>query len=260
MPPAKAVGLPSYRSCRELSESLESGGVFTVRRDVPARIAIALRERELAAALLGPVDFARDSSDYQILPGVALAFAEGWGALRLHFRTGTRRIATLAADPSSSSEIVLARIILAEEFESTPAILPAQGTLEALLEKADAVLSSDELSGLSVPHPGESLDLVEAWRELTDLPLVAGVWACRENALEDSEVAAIQLAHRAAEERTVASAIAGASTPGYALTSAVEEGLRSFWHYAYYHGLLPDIPELRYYSPVTSEEPPPASS
>lgn len=259
MTPRKILGLPSYRSCHVLYGPLQSSGLFEIRRDVPARIALLMREGDLQAALLSPVDFARESSDYQILPGVAVAFREGAGGVRLHFRKGVRKIATLAASPSSSAEIVLARIILAEEFESAPSIVPAEGVPGELLERADAVLVSDELSPDIVSPAGESLDIVEAWREMTDLPYVSGVWCCREAGLEDGEVAAIQRAHRDAEEHAMVAAAAALAGPTYALTSAVEEGLRSVWHYAFYHGILPDIPELRYYSAGAPGEAPDVS-
>jgi chorismate dehydratase len=173
--------------------------------------------------------------------------------VRLHFRSGLRSITRLAVDPSSSAEIVLARILLAEEFESRPEIMPHGGPLKAMLSEADAALVvGGTASGESEPgSTSRSLDLVEAWQELTDLPYVYGLWCAYERALSEADARRIQEAHQRAQ--TEADHLR-AESPAHPLAAyhysgqaRVEESVRELLHYVYYHGILPDVPELEYY-------------
>ena len=248
----KIIGVSSSFYCASVGEALQATGRFDVRLDIPARNAIQLRERELAAALLNPVDFARDSSEYVLVPDAAIASAGPAGPVQLVFRAGARTISTLAVDVSSSAEIILARIILAEEFDSAPSIIPVADDLPAMLRKADAALISGMRPLDQIPAVLDSLNLIEAWYEMTDLPYVYGLWCGRENSLGQADVEAITAAHaRLAEEQRVehgTADVAEAAMFMFQINDDVELGLRQFLHYAYYHGVLPDIPEIRYYT------------
>ena len=73
----------------------------------------------------------------------------GVSAVSLHFGEGLQNIRSFTADPSSASEIVLARIILSESFDLRPTIVPATGPLPGLMARADAALLQrlDQLTG-----------------------------------------------------------------------------------------------------------------
>ena len=252
------VGIPSSAYAERVSQQL-AGADLTVVTDVPALIARRLRERDLAAALLAPTDYGRDSSAYRIIPGAAVSAAGPSGTVRLHFRprSRTRTIARLAADPSSSAEIVLARILLAEEFDSAPVIVPHMGPLSAMLDEAEAALVVGERSLAPDAIPADSLDLVEAWQELTELPYVYGIWCAYERSLSQAAGRRIQEAHRQAQadaERLREESAAGFRAAfQYSGQTLLEESMRELLHYAYYHGILPDVPELDYFSVDTAD-------
>ena len=251
MPDTVHVGIPTAPYAEEVRRQMLPEGPAVVT-DLPALVARRLRQRELAAALLSPTDYARDSSAYRVLPGAAVSAAGPSGPVRLHFRSGLRTITRLAVDPSSSAEIILARILLAEEFESLPVIVPHSGPLEAMLQEADAALvvgggPAPTKAGLS----SHSLDLVEAWQELTDLPYVYGLWCGYERELSEVDARRIQDAHHRAQAEADR---LRAESPGHPVTAyhfsgqaRVEESVRELLHYVYYHGILPDVPELEYY-------------
>jgi chorismate dehydratase len=244
------VGVPSSAWAAPVARRLADDGPAMLT-DVPALIARTLREGGLSAALLAPTDYARDSSAYRIIPEAAVSSAGPSGPVRLHFRSRARTITRLAADPSSSSEIILARILLAEEFDSAPQIVPHPGPLGAMLETAEAAL----VVGGSSWGPGEpaadSLDLIEAWQELTDLPFVYGIWCAYERALPEAEARRIQAAHREAQAETESLSVASPqNSPAlfqYSGQTLQEESVQELLHYAYYHGILADVPELEYY-------------
>jgi len=244
------VGIPSSAWAEPVARRLAEHGP-TVLTDVPALIARTLREGGLSAALLAPSDYARDSSAYRIIPEAAVSSAGPSGAIRLYFSSRARTITRLAANPSSSCEIILARILLAEEFDSAPQIIPHPGPLGAMLETAEAALVVGGSSSGTGEPAAESLDLIEAWQELTDLPFVYGIWCAYERALPEAEARRIQAAHREAQAEAEglpeASPEASAALYQYSAQSLQEESVREFLHYAYYHGILPDVPELEYY-------------
>ncbi len=231
------LGLPTAGYARPLVDALARiPGVHT-HLDVPARLAIGLRERSLRGALLTPIDYARDGSAYLVVPGAVVASHGPTGPVTLRFRHGLRSLSTVAVDPSSVNEIILARIILAEEFGLFPSIVPAQGSAAAMLAKADAALSVD---GAHDTLPGEQLDLIEAWGEMTGLPFCYGLWCRSRGALTQEDMDALRTAHQEAQARAGDSA-----TPfQYLPTEETDESLRTFLHYAYYHGVLPDVPDV----------------
>jgi len=239
------LGFPPHPYVVPLLERLSSVGLFDCRVDAGSHNALQLRERHLHAALLTPVEYGRDSSEYVVLSGAAIASQDPSGPVSLVIRRGVRQIATLAADPACAGEIVLARILLAEEFNAFPSIVPASGPVSELLERAEAALVVGEPERL--PRGATTLDLIEDWFELTDLPYCYGLWCMREGALTSVAADAIADAHRAIDAQLAEDATARTAY-SYLLTGEVQESIRELLHYAFYHGMLPDVPDLRFAS------------
>jgi len=220
---------------------------FSLLTDTSGGNAVRLRERALDAALIGMIEYARDSSDWRILPGAAAA--GGPDTVVIHFRAGLHTIRTLAVHPAHATEIVLARILLAEEFDVAPAIVPAVEDLDGMLRKADAALLVGDAAFHEASRHPNRLDLAELWRDVTGFPLVHGVWCAREGGVGADEVRAIA----AAAEEGAARRAEFAASPEvqihldaflYAWDDDVRGGFAEFLRYAYYHGVLPDVPEL----------------
>lgn len=231
------LGLPTAGYARPLADALARVPGISTHLDVPARLALGLRERSLRGALLTPIDYARDSSAYLVVPGAIVASHGPAGPVTLQFREGLQSVSTIAVDPSSANEIILARIILAEEFGSFPSVVPVLGPASAMLAKADAALIvGGELEAL----PGARLDLIEAWAEMTGLPFCYGLWCRSRGSLTQPEIDAVRAAHQEVQ------ALAGESDTSftYVPTGETGDGLRAFLHYAYYHGVLPDVPDV----------------
>jgi chorismate dehydratase len=244
---------------------------FTATTDASARLAHALRERKLDLALLTPIDYARDGSLFYIVPGIAAASAVATGTVTVHFRSDLRQIRSLAVDPSSASEIILAQIILSEQFGVRPSIVPTDGSLAQGLLKADATLLVGDPSLRVRSEALQSIDLVEEWFEMTDLPYVHGLWCGKERSAGGAEFASLVQLRDAGVADIPAIASAGCaehSLPSleteeiqevlerfqYELTEEVEDGLKEFLRFAYYHGVLPDVAELQYFDPSEPEE------
>lgn len=272
----KRLGVPADLYWKPLLVHLAEENLFDRQLGVPARHALQLREQELDAALLTPVDYARDSSALVIIPGVGVSSRDATGSIILIFRDELHTVTTVAIDPSSASEIVLAKILLAEQFDLEPRFVPAVGSLQERLARADAALVVGDVSlNLATSHPNR-IDLVEAWTDMTDLPYVHGIWCATEGALSADHARSL----RRAGERGAASLDALAadhvgprfpalSAPdlsaylqsfSYTLTDEDLDGFDEFLRYSFFHGIVPDVAELRFLneepSSLQADDPP----
>ncbi len=266
------MGVSPHTYCLPFVEGLQKDAAFELCVDVPTRNAIKLREHELDAAFLTPVDYARESSEYQIVPSIAVSSRQGNDTVVLHFREGLHTISTLTVDPSSTSEIILAKILLAERFNVEPVLVPVSGSLPEMLARGDAaLLVGDRALEVSQSHPNK-LDLVEEWVDLVDLPYVYGFWCGREEAIPPEEILRLQ---RARDEGVVAITTLGAKSSAppmdrrspeslkgylesfrYDFTDEVRDAVGEFFKYAYYYGILPDVADLHFYSTVADDDSP----
>ena len=252
------IGIPGDISGRPFRDALRSAGEFEVVLDTPASLAQRLEHRGLGGALLSPIDYARNASEYLIVPGSAVSSQSGNESIVIVFRRGVKAVKTLAVQPVSASDIILAKILLAERFDIEPRIMPLAGSLDAMLERADAaLLAGDAAIGSALERP-EALDLVEEWIAATDLPYVHGFWCAREKALTDAERAVLGGLGGCADDPSPEAE--GPSPFGlfsYDFPENVKEGIREFLRYAYYHGILPDVPDLRFFGTDDADEPGP---
>jgi chorismate dehydratase len=246
--------------------------------DFPSQLALKLQQRTegLRCALLSPIDYARHGGDYCIVPGVCASSATSSDTVRLFINPNARNIETLAVDIRVTSEIILAKIILAEKFanfsakKGSPQFIPMLPHPGQMLQKADAALIINF-------HPEEhkanelfAIDLVDEWYDLTGLPYVHGIWVGHDE--DESEKVAEQLV-QAREQGVshlgdIADALAAEyklakpasleylSRFSYDLGNAEQDALTEFMKYAYYHGVLPDVPDLNYFDIEAPPSPP----
>jgi chorismate dehydratase len=246
--------------------------------DIPAQLAVKLQQRigSLRCAFLSPIDYARHGGDYLIVPGVGVSSSSRSNTIQLFINPDVRNVHTLAVDIRVTSEIILAKIILAEKFPNEESskgslqFIPMLASRDGMLSKADAALVVNFHPQTSASDEPFALDLVEEWNDLTGLPYVHGVWVGHEDS--GAEDVILPLVH--AREQGVlhlaenAEVIAGElnldrgtvrdylALFSYGLGEDERAGLSEFLRYAYFHGVLPDVPDLNFF-----DEPiPPAQS
>jgi chorismate dehydratase len=248
-----------------LLEGLTGRTGIVLEKDLPAHTAFHLRDRLDRIGFLSPIDVARDSSNYRVIPDLGLWSNGGGGMVTIHFRSDLEDIETLAVDPAFPTEVVLAKIVLSEEFGVTPHIVPVSGDYEAMLEHADAALLVGDAALREAAYHPHALDLVESWVQMSDLPFVHGVWCAREEDLTQGLVDILVQGRRSDPESLsvfATRAVNEKQFPGfsaenlrdyldtffYDLPDEATDGMTEFFRFAYYHGILPDIPELHFYS------------
>ncbi len=268
----RRLGVPQDFYCTPLVAYLAEQDLFTRHRDVTARLALQLRERKLDAAFLSPIDYGRESSAYEIVPAIGISSAQGTGTVSLIFRDDhLRTVSTVGVDPSSSAEIVLAKIILAEHYGLEPKFVPASGPVEQILLETDAVVLVGDLSLREVDRHPNRIDLVDAWAEMTNLPYVHGVWCAHHGILTPAHVQFLQVA---AGKGIVSLDSLAAEIPqqrfpslgralladylhafSYTLTDHDLDGFQEFLRFAYYHGVLPDVGDLHFFTDPSPDTP-----
>jgi chorismate dehydratase len=267
----RRLGVPPVLWFEPLTKALLAQDAFEVLLDSTTRNAVKLREHSVHAAFLSPIDYAREGSLYRIVPRVAVSARTANNSVVMHFRKGIHTISTVAVDPRSVSEIILAKVVLAEEFDVEPKIVPVEGSLIEMLRRADAAVLIGDEALRQTPAHGSMIDLVEAWTEMTELPFVHGFWCCHEGQLTNEHIRWLEKSahvegatldgiateavatHQLLQWNPV-SLRAYLDSFTYELTAEVEEGIREFLTFAYYHGVLPDVPELNYLSTEAHDE------
>jgi predicted solute-binding protein len=251
---AKQLGIIPRLYAQPLVQGLMGGksraGSFAeIIEDTPERISTRLREEELHGALLSPLEYAAHYADLRILPGIGVVSEGESASIELVFKEGLRTFGKIAVDPSHSSEALLARLVLAEKYETTPEVVRRGTSLTASLENADAVLVVDRDMATD-DAGGNRIDLIGEWFDITELPYVHLFWALRENAFTASDLSALRdysLEGTKSFEPYI-DQIDYLEQFRYDLDDAAVEGISEFMRMAYYYGMLKDLPDVRFAS------------
>ena len=236
MTPARArIGIVPDLAARPLFSRFREPE-FDVVRGVPGALGVKLRERQLDGAFLSPLDVARSPGGCRPAGGGCLAARSGSNTARLLFREGIRNIRTVSVDPGRISEIVLAHLVLVEQYGVRPQIVPRTGTASEAMFHHDAVLVAGDQA--ADPYAvEEGLDLVEEWTDMADLPFVHGLWYLAQDASAEGLAGAFRCD------------APDAGPVSYRFDEDARAGISEFVRMAYYHGLLREIPEFSTFLP-----------
>ncbi len=202
-----------------------------------------------------------------ILPNVCAASSTPTGTIQLILKSDLRNIERVAVDIRYTSEIILAKILLLEKYRNEPTsssslqFLPMMPDVDVMLAKADAALIVNSIPSARTYENRFVLDLVEEWFDLTELPYIHGFWVGRETELTEHEAAAllnaknqgvklqIQIAEAFAQKQNLSLAAAREyiNAFSYDLGQEEEDSIAEFFHYAFYHGAIGDVPEIQYF-------------
>lgn len=264
------LGVSDAMYLRPLLVGLNSAdSPFEPAFNFPAVNSIHLNERtdDLRCAFLSPIDYARYGGSYRVVPQVCVSSSKPTGTITLTVKRSIRNIRTVAVDIRVTSEIILAKIIMLERLRNLPEdrdkieFLPMMPDLQSMLQKADAALIVN-LSPLKSPSAEHStIDLVEEWSEMTGFPYVHGFWVGREEDMEEHHVKALIAAKNRGVEK-IGDVIEDCSLQSpfshddlknyfesfsYDFDEGEIESVSEFITFAYYHGVLNDVPEISFF-------------
>jgi chorismate dehydratase len=242
--------------------------LFDLVMDNPAKNALKLSQRSegIRSAFLSPIDYARHGADYCIVPGICVASSQPTTTIQLVLKSEVRNIHRIAVDVRFTSEIILAKIILEEKYRNSSShqklqFIPMMPDIDAMLAKADAALLVNEFPNSNNTSGVFTLDLVEEWNDMTDLPYVHGFWVGREEEMTEQEAKALimaknngvilqlQIGQEVARQQNLplGEMTQYFSSFSYDMGEREEESLAEFIQYAYYHTVIGDVPEIRYF-------------
>jgi predicted solute-binding protein len=241
---------------------------FDLVVDAPAKNALNFSKRSegIRSAFLSPIDYARHGAEYCIVPNICVSSSGHSNSIQLVLKSGLRNIERIAIDLRFTSEIILAKIILSEKYRNQPShselqFIPMTPDVDSMLAKTDAALLVSDHPHL-IERPGTfTLDLVEEWNDLTDLPYLHGFWVGREQELSDIEAKALltaknngvllkeQIAQSVAQQQNLPleATTRYISTFSYDFGEREEESLREFMQFAYFYGVIGDVPEVTFF-------------
>jgi len=246
---------------------------FEVVKDIPANNAVKLSERSdgIRNAFLSPIDYARHGGEYRIVPNICVASSNQTNTIQLVLKSNLQNVERVAIDVRFTSEIILSKIILSEKYRNQPThsklqFIPMMPDIDAMLTKADAALIVQDHPQMISRIGTFTLDLVEEWNDMTGLPYVHGFWVGREEELSKTEAQALltaknngillksQIAQSVAQQQNLSvNELAGyISSFSYDFGEQEEESLAEFIHYAYFHGVIGDVPEILFFDVETS--------
>ncbi len=239
---SKRLGVIRHAYAKPLFAGLEQTSPeseirFELVQDVPTRLVTKLLQDELAGAFVTPIEYAKHHTQLRILGGVCLASHGETHTIELHFRDNLRSIDSLAINPESSSEIILAKSILTEKFNCSPQLLAVQRMTPEVLKKSDSVLVvGDDCIEWEDHH--NRIDLVDEWFDITEYPYVHGFWVTKEHALTPEEVKRIQ--ENVLQEEYLPIEFS------FAFDEAALASLEEYYKIAFYYGILKEVPDIQF--------------
>ncbi|GIE81279.1 chorismate dehydratase [Actinoplanes philippinensis] len=184
------VGHIQFLNCLPIYWGLmRSGALLDVdlHKDTPERLSAGLVAGDLDIGPITLVEYLRHADELLLLPDLAVGSDGPVLSVNL---ISTRPPAELDGRPvalgsTSRTGVMLAQMLLSERYGAEPEYFRCPPDLAQMLMEADAgVLIGDPALRAMYEAPGNGLlviDLAEAWKEWTGLPMVFAVWAVRKD-------------------------------------------------------------------------------
>jgi chorismate dehydratase len=184
------VGHIQFLNCLPIYWGLmRSGALLDVdlQKDTPDRLNDALVAGDLDIGPISLVEYLRHADELLLLPDVAVGSDGPVLSVNL---ISTKPLAELDKRPvalgsTSRTGVLLAQMLLAEKYGAEPEYFRCPPELTQMLLEADAgvLIGDPALRALyEAPKNGlEVIDLGQAWRDWTGLPMVFAVWAVRKD-------------------------------------------------------------------------------
>jgi len=184
------VGHIQFLNCLPIYWGLMRSGAlldFDLQKDTPDQLNTALVAGDLDIGPISLVEYLRHADELLLLPDLAVGSDGPVLSVNL---ISTRPPAELDKRPvalgsTSRTGVLLAQMLLAEKYGAEPDYFRCPPELTQMLLEADAgVLIGDPALRALYEAPQNGLDVIDlgqAWRDWTGLPMVFAVWAVRKD-------------------------------------------------------------------------------
>jgi chorismate dehydratase len=180
------VGHIQFLNCLPIYWGLmRSGALLDVdlHKDTPDRLNNALVAGDLDIGPISLVEYLRNADDLLLLPDLAVGSDGPVLSVNMVTTKPLGELKRVALGSTSRTGVMLAKMLLAQKYGVTPEFFRCPPDLTEMLLEADAgvVIGDVALRAMyEAPQTGlEVIDLGQAWREWSGLPMVFAVWAVR---------------------------------------------------------------------------------
>ena len=231
--------------------------------------------RRKADIALGPaLDYARHLGlvDYALVPEFAVITEGIVGLMRIAFSPGRESLSSIAVRKATDASTIISGIILIEKHGIEPNVVEVEeeADLKVMLEAADGALLSGDQAIASLAYHDMALDMTDEWEDITDAPLPYMLAWGREGEVPDESIAEL-LEARDHMTLTFPDRIARPEQPEglrrvyeayltgnirFSLTKEeAHEILTPLFHYPFYHGVIEDIPAIKFLDDKPEQSP-----
>jgi chorismate dehydratase len=260
----KKLGVVNFLNAGPLIYAIEKDKLkhnFELIYDIPSQLAVRLLNREINVGLVPSIHYAKYSAKYRIVPGISISSSGPVRSIQLYFRKDLKDIRTVAVDISSMTSVIMTKIVLSEKYDIRPKFIAMKPDLEMMLSRADAALLIGD-NALFQSEYDAYLDMGEEWDDLTGLPFVYALWVGRRRDLTQEEMNILVrakeygiqnidlIAENFANRYNVSFDFCRSylvNNIRYDLGEHEIAGMKEFFTYAFYYGVIEFIPEIKFY-------------
>jgi chorismate dehydratase len=185
-PQRPRVGHIQFLNCLPIYWGLmRSGALLDVdlRKDTPDRLNDALVAGDLDIGPISLVEYLRHADELLLLPDLAVGSDGPVRSVNMVTTRPPAEVRRVALGSTSRTGVLLAKMLLAERYGATPEFFRCPPDLTEMLLEADAAVVIGDVA-LRAYHEAPArgltvIDLADAWRDWTGLPMVFAVWAVR---------------------------------------------------------------------------------
>lgn len=274
------VGHIAYTNCAPFFHHLRAAGFSgDIVSGVPAQLNQLLAAGNIDVSPSSSFEYARNWREYLLLPGLSISTRGPVGSVLLFSPkplTGLEG-AQIALTGESASSVHLLKILLHEfvGLQQVDYAVPEGQVEEIVAQGGNALLIGDRALKMAKSYAaGIIYDLGDLWYRYTGLPFVFALWILRREAARAKTsqvhdlVAQLQISQqrafndllglaRSVPERnwmTEAGLMTYWKTMSYGLDQEHIRGLELFFRLCRKQNLLPDVPELIFFSTAAEQE------
>jgi chorismate dehydratase len=276
VPQRPRVGHIQFLNCLPLYWGLAHTGALLdveLTKDTPDRLNDALVAGDLDIGPISLVEYLKHADDLLVLPDLAVGSDGPVLSVVIVSAVPVEEIRSVALGSTSRTSVLLARLLLEQTHGLSPTYTVMPPDLGAMLREADAavVIGDTALRATFIDGPrlGLSvLDLGEAWKEVSGLPMVFALWAARKDYMSahPDQVRQVAAAFRASLDLALSKVDDVArdaarweafapdllaryfTTLDFRLGDRQQEGLREFARRAAAVGAVPTLPRIQFAS------------
>jgi predicted solute-binding protein len=210
-----------------------------------------LLAKKVDAALVSPYGYGigHKNANFRIVPETALSSVDYTGLASVFFKQGLHNIAKVASKTPDDFMIKIGSILLAEKYGFDVELFAAEGDINGILKKFDAVILWEKSN-----VDDNALDISDEWFDMFEMPLPLFVWVTWEDAVPDKLVqyirnmAAVYIENEESITESVNSDADFNIRQGHLFwswTDEVEKAFEQILHFLYFHQFFSHIPAIK---------------